>query len=212
MEPSFFVADAACRMGYPKWQLPLDGQSLLERIIDTVAVYASPVALSVNEADQPALAETATQLIVCDQYPDCGPMEGIRVSLRRLESECNAAFVTACDVPLLKAPLIALLHSLLSDEYDAVIPVDGGHIFGLTAVYRCEAHKIIERLVQARKLRVSSLAQELRARLVSMHEIRMVDENADSLKNINRPEDYFSLLRELGLDCPAGLRDQLNGG
>jgi molybdopterin-guanine dinucleotide biosynthesis protein A len=199
------------RMGYPKWRLPLDGQSLLERIIDTVAIHASPIALSFNEADQPALAKTAAPLIVCDQYPDCGPIEGIRACLRRLESECDAAFVTACDVPLLKAPLIALLYSLLSDDYDAVIPVDGRHIFGLTAVYRCGSHKKIEQLVREGKLRVSLLSDALRTRLVSMQEIRSVDKNADSLKNINDPEDYFSLLTELGLDCPAELRSMLHG-
>lgn len=194
-------------MGFPKWQLPFNGndfsKTLLERLISIIRPEVSKIVLSINDQPVELFEKYQADGVVKDFHSGCGPLEGIRTSLEYLAVDCESAFVTACDVPAFRPSVIPEMARLLTDKYEAVIPVDTSkanrRVFGMTAVYRCSTSKKIETLIQQRRLKVSYLADELQARIVGMQEMRTFDPNLDSLSNINFPADYFATLEKLNL-------------
>lgn len=205
------------RMGFPKWQLPFNGgnfqQTLLERLISIIRPEVSKIILSVNDQPVELFKDFETDGVVADFHSGSGPLEGIRTSLEFLADDCEAAFVTACDVPAFPSSVISHMTKRLTDEYQAVIPVDtvkeNRRVFGMTAVYRCSTHKAIKTLIDQRRLKVSFLADELKARIVDMQEMRTFDPNLDSLSNINIPKDYFAALEQLKLQTTSHVKTNL---
>ena len=197
------------RMGFPKWKLPWGNSTLLQNTIDLLRPVTSRVVISIH--DQPAewFTEFSADGVVADQHQGCGPLEGIRASLAALENDAESAFVTACDVPQLNPAIVKFLVELLSREYEAVIPVIGQRVFGMTAVYRTNVHEKVESLVRDGQLRVSHLVRVLKTRIIDGDAIRSVDEELKSLENINHPQEYLEVLRSTGAECPADLRKQL---
>ena len=201
------------RMGFPKWQLPFGETTLLQRLVAILRPHITKVVLSIHDQPESLFADINADKIVADQFSGSGPLEGIRASLESIAGKYESAFVTACDVPLLNPQVISKLHELLTDDFEAVIPVrrsgDIERVFGMTAVYRTETHRQIKELIENKQLKVSSLASTLKTRIVTMDEMRTFDPNLDSLSNINLPADYFQVLEQLGLGCPEEIREQL---
>lgn len=201
------------RMGFPKWQLPFGEQSLLQRLVAILRPHVTKVVLSIHDQPKSLFADIDADKIVADQFSGSGPLEGIRCSLESIAGDCESAFVTACDVPLLNPKVISKLHELLTDDFEAVIPVhrsgDAERVFGMTAVYRTSTHGQIKDLIENKQLKVSSLASTLKTRIVTMDQMRAFDPNLDSLSNINFPADYFEVLEQLELSCTDALREQL---
>lgn len=218
------------RMGFPKWQLPFNKtdfqnstgfenstdfqQTLLERVVSIVRPEVSKIVLSINSQSTDLFAGYQVDEIVKDGDAGSGPLEGIRTALELLADGCESAFVTACDVPLLNASVIPELHKRLTEQYEAVIPIDQSkerrRVFGMTAVYRCSVHEKIRTLVDDGRLKVSALAEELVSRIVPMDEMQTFDRNLDSLSNINSPNDYFAVLEQLGLKSTTEVATILN--
>ena len=119
-------------------------------------------------------------------------------------SGCEFAFVTSCDVPLLKPQLIRFLFEQL-EGHPAIVPVQGDRVFGMTAIYRTDQHVEIDDRIKSNQLRVSDLAAALDARCIKADELRKADPDLDSLTNINSVDDYRILLDRLGLECPPEL-------
>lgn len=200
-------------MGFPKWQLPFGEQSLLQRLVAILRPHVTKVVLSIHDQPKSLFADIDTDEIVADQFSGSGPLEGIRRSLESIANDCESAFVTACDVPLLNPQVISDLHALLTEDFEAVIPVrrsdDAQRVFGMTAVYRTATHHQIKQLIETKQLKVSTLASALKTRIVSMAEMQTFDPNLNSLSNINFPADYFRVLEQLGLSCPEAIRKRL---
>ncbi|MCH2183088.1 MAG: molybdenum cofactor guanylyltransferase [Mariniblastus sp.] len=197
------------RMGRPKWSLPFGSQTLLERTVETCQLISSEIVIAANPTQEfPDLGKRTT--IVRDQHPDCGPLEGIRNGLALLQQRgLEWGFVTACDVPNL-SPGIAPFLLEQSHGFEAVIPIREERIYGMTALYRCDLHPRIESLIKQRQLRVSHLARLFHCRLLLDEALRAVDQNLDSLGNLNYPEQYLAILQSLGLNPPAGFLDSLD--
>ena len=193
------IGGASTRMGRPKWKLQVNGESLLDRTIRVVASTATRIVVSAQPGQ--VSAETLVQpegvvvSLVADQNPDCGPIEGIRAGLQKLHDDGRAwAFVTAIDVPNLHADVIWQLFSK-TEGVQAVVPVEGDRVFGMTAVYRTDLHKEIGEMIAAKQLRVSELARRFKTRRVSVDEFRQVDPALESFDNINYPEQYEAVQR-----------------
>jgi molybdopterin-guanine dinucleotide biosynthesis protein A len=196
------------RLGIDKSQLIFRDKTFLECIIDQVAkvtdhiVLVGDVALDKHRIPSHVLLER-------DQRPDSGPLEGIRVGLRRLAEKVEFAFVTSCDVPLLKPELIVQLYSQ-TVSWQAIVPFQGKRIFGMTAIYRTELHEAIDKRIAAHQLRVSDLADAFETHKFDVELLRNSDPNLESLTNINTADDYFEMLNRYGLECPPGISDRLN--
>jgi molybdopterin-guanine dinucleotide biosynthesis protein A len=230
------------RMGRPKAWLPLDAETLLQRIVRLVGQVAHPVVV-VAAAGQPLPDLPADVWIVRDERNNAGPLEGLRAGLAALaaanaahdrvrdsvrdgvrnsahdgarENACNdaldnardaalakvratdviveAVFATACDTPLLRPELIRFLACELEGQR-AVVPVDGDHFHPLTAVYRLDVLPLVEALIERGESRLSALCEQPGIHRMPVDLLRAVDPQLESLVNINRPEEYESLLR-----------------
>lgn len=163
------------RMGQPKAGLQLDGKSFLETL--QAAFSGVPTLLSGAEH-------------IRDIYPDCGPLGGLHALLRACETEL--LFVTACDTPLVDLPLAKALCALLTEDCDAVVPMDpDGRLHPLCAVYRKNCMAAAEAQLQAGQRRMRDFLALLRVRYVPVDEL---PDAAHKLQNLNTPEEYARFL------------------
>ncbi len=196
------------RMGFDKSQLTLgDGRTFLEQIVLTITPHVGRVVVVRNVKGQDSLGQEV--ITVSDRRPDCGPMEGIASGLAALPDEIDFAFVTSCDVPLIRPAVMLQLVELLED-FEGVTPVDGERTYGLTAIYRKSVLPILERLIENRMLKVSALSNHLKIRQIPLELVRAIDPTLESLKNINWFSDYEKLAAQLGFSIDAQLASKLN--
>lgn len=205
------------RMGIDKFSLPFAEKTILDCVIDRLSVaVAGPIVVVGNESNFTALEKVVAnhRHVIClaDEFENRGPLEGIRVGLEKLASQTEWAFATCCDVPMLQKEILTLLRSRVSEtSVEAVMPIDGERIYGMTAIYRTtdKPLKVINELIQKSELRVSGLAQALKTQFISLDEIREVDPKLWSLLNLNHPQQYFDFLREHGETCPGHIEKLL---
>ena len=206
------------RMGLDKSQLVLGNQTFLERIIESAQQVTRHVVVvgahgQVRPSRMNGLSQSSQHAVIwaSDQQPDCGPMEGIRVGLKMLSDTCSSAFVTSCDVPLLRPELITHLKSMMQKvgDVDGVVPQRGDRVYGMTAVYRTRVHHYICQLIRERRLKVSLLAECFNCINVSIDSLKSVDPELDSVTNVNSVEDYLNLLKRMGQTCPVELFERL---
>lgn len=195
------------RMGFPKSRLPLNrGETFLSRIVRSLQDHVGTVVV-VNPFGSPPEHQERVQFTQ-DRRPDCGPMEGISSGLNAVRDQFSAAFVTSCDVPLIRPEIIHHLAQQLG-QYDGVTLVDGQRVYGLTALYRTSIQPTLDQLIQDNELKISNLSQHLQLRQIPVDSIRSMDPDLESLTNINSPEDYRQLADKLGFDIPEELMEQL---
>ena len=115
-------------MGFDKFRLPLGERTFLECVVDRLAdSVQGPIVCAASAATKSKVNEIAERIggdrlrVVADENPDCGPIEGIRCGLSAIADDVDWAFVTGCDVPLLKPEIIQVLIDAANEsEVDAV--------------------------------------------------------------------------------------------
>ncbi len=195
------------RLGIDKTQLIFQGQTFLERVVEMVQRVSARIVL-VGDTDFSRHNLPDNVVITGDQQIGKGPLEGIRVGLQQLERQVPYAFVTSCDVPLIKTELIRYLFHQIGD-YQGVVPVNKSRVFGMTAIYRTELHPAIGQRIAKEQLRVSDLATAFFVNRIDVESLKVVDPDLDSLTNVNSARDYVELLQRFGLDCPEQFTDRL---
>lgn len=191
-------------MGQEKYRLSFAGETLLQRICRIVQPEVSRI-LVVAAVDQEIPQLESNIQVLQDDIPDAGPLAGIAQALTYLQTSRDspvAAFVTSCDVPLLKPELIRLLRNQLTEEFDAVVVRDSHFAYPLCAIYRSTAAVTAVRLITSGQHRATGLSENLRTRWVPLELIRTVDQNLESLLNCNTPEDYEKVVQLFG-SAPA---------
>ena len=186
------------RMGRPKLTLPFGPETMLARIARLLAEVVDPVVV-VGACDQQIPPLPDSVLIARDRQPDRGPLEGLAVGLAAVKPRADAAFVTACDVPLL-APRFVQRMVALADGYEIAVPHIEGFDEPLTAVYGVGVVPHIEQLLAADRLRPVFLFDAVRTRRVAAEELADVDPEFNSLFNVNTPANYSEALKRAGLD------------
>lgn len=188
-------------MGCPKPLLPFGNELLIERMVRLVGSVVRPVVVVAAPGQQlPELPAPAW--IVHDRQPDRGPLEGMAAGLSALGDAARAAFVTACDLPLLEPAVIGLLADLLAG-YDAVVPSSGRFDEPLLAVYDSAVLPQIEALLAGGQRRPAALFPRVRTLRVPLGRLREVDPQLRSLRNVNSPDDYRRALQLAGLGDPS---------
>jgi len=188
------------RMGRPKASLPFGDETMLQRVVRILGEVVDPiVVVAAAEQSLPLLPDGVR--IVRDEQPALGPLEGLRVGLSALAGDADAAYATSCDVPLLVPAVVLRMVEELGDHQVAV-PVEGEFHHPLAAVYRPQTAAVIERLLTAGQRRPIALYGEVPTARVLVDSLRDIDPNLHTLRNLNRPEDYFEALRIAGLPVP----------
>ncbi len=185
------------RMGQPKLTLPFGDEPMLARVVRILRTTLSPVVV-VAAAGQVIPPLPSDVRILRDEQEHLGPLAGMAVGLQALSGQVESAFVSSCDVPLLRPEFIAEMVRRLG-SHELAVPKEGDFHHPLAAVYRTSLAERTRQLVAAQRLRPLFLIQASDSVEVSIDELRAVDPKLDSLRNLNRPEDYEAALRLAGL-------------
>lgn len=187
------------RMGTSKAMLPFGRETMLQRVVRLLGTVVSPiVVVAARDQELPSLPEDV--VATRDEREKRGPLEGLRAGLKALPESVNAAYVTSCDVPLLVPAFVTRMIELLGDHDIAVMEIEG-FAHPLSAVYRRGVLPKAESLLDEDKLRPVFLFDAVRTRRVQADEMREVDPELKTLRNLNTREDYIAALREAGLEA-----------
>jgi molybdenum cofactor guanylyltransferase len=186
---------ASRRMGRPKAWLPFGNETLLERAARLVATVAAPVVV-VAAPDQELPPLPPDVEVVRDPIAHRGPLQGLASGLAALPETCELAYATGTDVPFLEPRWVLRLAELIG-ECDLAIPyVDGFH-HPLAALYRrATVLPAVRALLAADRLRPVFLIESLKTRVVTEDELRAVDPELGTLRNLNTEENYLEALAE----------------
>lgn len=193
------------RMGRSKWSLPFGDENCLLRTLRILREVVSPViVVAADDQDVSRLPSDVT--IVRDQIPEKGPLAGISAGLEFLQQEqtISAAYITACDVPLLKPEFVATVIDHLGDR-DLAVVKEGKFFHPLAGVYRVNLADRVASLLEQDRLRPLFLIEESNSREIDVEELRDVDPDLDSLRNMNTPQEYRAILESLKLPIPEWL-------
>lgn len=181
------------RMGRPKLTLPFGGELMLPRIVRILRSVVDPVVVVAGPSQEvPALPDDVR--VVRDEHEHLGPLAGMEVGLRALLGVVQAAYVSSCDVPLLRPEFVAEMIRRLG-RHELAVPREGDFYHPLAGVYCTSLAERVHQLVADQRLRPLFLIQTSDAVEVSVEELRTVDPQLHSLRNLNRPEDYEEALR-----------------
>ena len=185
------------RMGQPKLTLPFGDEPMLVRVVRILRMTVAPIVVVAAPGQEvPPLPSDVR--ILRDEQEHLGPLAGMSVGLQALAGEVDAAFVSSCDVPLLLPEFVAEMIRRLNG-HELSVPKEGDFYHPLAAVYRTSLAERTRQLVAAQRLRPLFLIQASDSVEVSVDELRAVDPQLQSLRNLNRPEDYEAALRLAGL-------------
>lgn len=186
------------RMGRPKAWLPFGPEPLLARVVRLIGQEASPiVVVAAKGQDLPKLPESAT--IVRDPQSGLGPLQGIAAGLAAFPESVDLVYASATDAPFLQPGWISHLVDLISD-HDLAIPSTDDRNHPLAALYRrAKALSVANEHLTKGQLRLASLTDRLRARVILPDELTRIDPNLQTLRNLNTPEEYRQALRDADL-------------
>ena len=188
------------RMGRPKVTLPFGPETMAARVVRLVARATDPVVV-VAAVGQELSEFPGNVQVLRDRREDRGPLEGLAVGLRAVGDRAEAAYVTGCDVPLVRPEFVRRMVEL-RDGYEIAVPHVGGFDEPLAAVYRTTVLRRVEALLEADRLRPAFLFEEVPTRRVTAEELIGVDPDLGSLANVNGPEDYRAALTQAGFEVP----------
>jgi molybdopterin-guanine dinucleotide biosynthesis protein A len=174
---------------------------MLQRVVRLVGEAVDPVVVVAAAGQQ--LPDLPPEIVVvCDRRPDQGPLEGLAVGLRALGDRAEAAFVTACDVPLLVPAFVRRVVDLLPG-FDIAVPHVDGFDQPLAACYRTSVLAHVESLLERNRLRPAFLFKKASTRRITAAELTDIDPGLNSLANVNSPIDYEAALAKAGFSLPA---------
>jgi molybdopterin-guanine dinucleotide biosynthesis protein A len=197
------------RMGCDKALLPFGPESMLQRVVRLLGEAVRPDRTVIVAAAHQRLPLLPAGVITTrDERPERGPLEGLAAGLRAAPSIVDTVYVSSCDVPLLVPAFVRRMFELLEvaenadpraiavpRSFDIAVPRDRDFYHPLAAVYRRSVLPCIERLLAADRLGVRLLFDEARTRAVFVEDLRPIDPQLDTLKNLNTPEEYQAALR-----------------
>jgi molybdopterin-guanine dinucleotide biosynthesis protein A len=129
---------------------------------------------------------------VADLRPGEGPLAGIEAALASAE---RAAFVVACDLPLVTAEFLGFVASRAARAPDSiVVPADAeGRVAPLCGVYPATALPTASRLLDAGERRPRALLDAFPSLLIRFEEYAHLPGASHVLRNVNTPEEYRAL-------------------
>lgn len=180
------------RMGRPKAWLQFGEETALQRVVRTLEVITPEIVVVAAEGQAlPPLPQHVQ--IVRDSREGLGPLAGIALGLESLHGRCESAYVSGCDVPLLKPEFVRAVVGQLNHHEIAVVREERFY-HPLAAIYRTFLFSRAWDFVNNNQLRPLFLIESARTRDISLETVREVDAQLDSLQNMNTPADYDRLL------------------
>jgi len=207
MTPSAIVlcGGGSTRMGRDKGSLPFGDETMLSRVIRIVSDVSNEIVVVARDGqalqplpDKPEGLSPRTMVramvrLVRDPVEGMGPLAGIVTGLRSIKSDF--AFVTACDMPLLRPDLIRRVIDLAAN-HDVCVPVLDGHAMTMCGVYRVSVIDAAERLLASGERSVKRLLDHVNVIKVDAADLRDVDPELESFFSCDTPEKYREALEK----------------
>jgi molybdenum cofactor guanylyltransferase len=176
------------RMGRAKAWLPWGGEPMLLHVLRTLRQVVEPVVV-VAAPDQDVPLLPAGVQLARDEVKGQGPLQGLCVGLARLDGQAEAAYVSSCDAPFLRAAFIERMIGLLGDKI-VCVPKVHERFYPLAAVYRLDALDAARSLLEEKRLRLTRLYEMIPTRIALPDELMPADPELRSLQNLNLAADY----------------------
>jgi molybdopterin-guanine dinucleotide biosynthesis protein A len=171
------------RMGRDKASLPAADGTLIEHLARRLGPVVHETIVA-GGSGRPTLAGVRT---VEDHYPGLGPLAGMHAGL--VAARYPHVWVVGCDLPDAD-PALAQLFLGLAAGYDAVVPRIDAKPQGVCALYDRALVSRIDGLLASGERSVKRLLAASNVRYVTSEELRLVDPELRSFRNINTPADY----------------------
>jgi molybdopterin-guanine dinucleotide biosynthesis protein A len=189
------------RMGQPKAWLPFGSERMLQLVVRILRAVVEPVVV-VAAPGQEVPDLPSEVVIIRDEVEGKGPLGGLAAGLAALDGRADAAYLSSCDVPFLKAEFVARVLSFLSPDSrlptpEIVVPRIDGYFHPLAAAYRLSVLQHVHELLAADRLRPAFLFERVTTRIIEPHELADVDPSFRSLRNLNTPEEYAAALQDI---------------
>ncbi|MSR56009.1 MAG: molybdenum cofactor guanylyltransferase [Gemmataceae bacterium] len=185
------------RMGRPKLSLPFGDELMLPRVVRILRAVVQPIVVVAGPHQAvPPLPNDVR--VLRDEQEHLGPLAGMEVGLRELEGEVEVAYVSSCDAPLLQPEFVREMIRHLG-PHELAVPLEGDFYHPLAGVYRTSLAARVRQLMARQRLRPLFLIEESDSVEVALDDLKRVDPQLQSLRNLNRPEDYEAALRLAGL-------------
>ncbi len=176
------------RMGRDKAALAAGDGTLIEHVARRLAPVVEETIIA-GGAGRPNLPGVH---IVDDRYADVGPLAGMHAGLSA--ARYPHVWVVGCDLPDVEPAMVTLLRGL-ADDYEAVVPRVDREAQAVCALYERALASRIEAMLDAGERSIKALLAASRVRYVTPEELRAVDPELRSFRNVNTPADYQAWLK-----------------
>lgn len=175
------------RMGRDKAALPAGDGTLVEHLTRRLAPVVDETIIAGGSGGRPVPGVT----LVEDHHPGMGPLAGIHAGM--VAAHTQLVWVVGCDLPDAEPGLAGLLCGLAGDV-DAVVPRIDDEPQSVCAVYQRALSSRIDAMLRSGERRVSLLLAASNVRYVTAEELRVIDPELRSFRNLNTPADYQAWL------------------
>lgn len=152
------------RMGTDKGLMDFQGKPMIQYGIDLLSTFFKTVVISTNQDEYSQFGLT----IIPDIHKNCGPIGGLHAVLSEIETEY--AFLLSCDMPFVSTEVI--LKIVDASEYQlATVPVVGGKMEPLCALYSVQILPKIQRNIDNRNFKMMQLIQDCHPNFIDFDEI-----------------------------------------
>ena len=180
------------RMGTDKRFLPLDGETLLARMLrkgSAAGFHSIVLAAEGERSDLAALAEEYGAYLVTDEIPAQGPAAAIAAGLAAAKTEW--ALVLSGDMPFYDFELVRALLPEATGDTQVVLPTISGYWQPLAALYRRDAGTVFAAAIARGDRKLGIILRELTVKELPL----TVD--AGIFFNVNTPASYRLALGRL---------------
>lgn len=177
------------RMGCTKANMPLNGSTLVGRVVSTLLPIFKRVLLVGPDSH-------GMDKLGADVFPDAWPQRGPLVGLATGLAASNApwCFLVGCDMPFLQEAVIFRMADQL-EGCDILVPEIDGSLQPLHAFYRKECLSYAERLLAEGTTSLRSLIQLCPVRVYPVEDALEVDADLMSFRDLDTPEDYRQAIK-----------------
>lgn len=134
--------------------------------------------------------------VIEDLYPGRGPLAGIHAALARTRTELN--LVIAVDMPFLRPDFLKYLVARAGENAAlVVVPMVGGGLQPLCAVYRRAFAEVAERSLAAGENKIGRSFAEVQTVVLEPAELEGNGFGEDMFRNLNTEKDWQEAKQEL---------------
>lgn len=174
--------------GRNKAFLEVDGRTILDRLIETLASIFQEIVLVTR---QPELYADNNVRIVEDIFEARSSLTGIHAGLTHARAEY--VFMVPCDAPFVQPALVRLLIDAIAPGVEAVVPFLNGYYEPLCAIYAKSCVAPIEAQLNRGDYKITRFFEAIRVQKIPEEKIRSADPRLLSFLNVNTPEAYQAL-------------------